>query len=359
MSKWVAGFVIGIFVPIAWAQATGSSLGTVSDTTGGVVVGARVSATNVNTNVSREAVTNHAGYYQIDNLLPGEYIVNTEMAGFKKAVHPKFELQVAQSARLDLTLEVGEVSQSVEVAGAAPLVNTVDASVGHVVGVRETRELPLNGRNYLQLAALVPGTAQYGLRSFYNSGLTDNQGSVIAGGAGEDRNEVTLDGVGVKSYMINVAYVPSIDGIREFKVETDPYSPDLGRSAGAKTRLESKSGTNQYHGTLFEFIRNSSLDAKNYFDRGDAPIPQFQQNQFGGSFGGPIKKNKLFFFFNYEGFRSRRGQTIFATVPTPFMKQGIFTEEGRRIFDPLTTRIDPIKPQRSLSNSCPTTDSPP
>ena len=123
------------------------------------------------------------------------------------------------------------------------MVNTVDATVGHVVGVRETRELPLNGRNYLQLAALVPGTSQYGSRSFYNSGLTDNQGSVVAGGAGEDRNEVTLDGVGVKSYMINVAYVPSIDGLREFKVETDPYSPDLGRSAGAQIRLESKSGT--------------------------------------------------------------------------------------------------------------------
>jgi len=264
MSRWVAVIIVPILVPSAWGQATGSILGTVSDTTGGVIMGARVSATNVSTNVSREAVTNHAGYYQIDNLLPGEYIVNTEMAGFKKAVRPKFELQVAQSVRLDLALEVGEVSQSVEVAGAPQLVNTVDASVGHVVGVRETRELPLNGRNYLQLAALVPGTAQYGLRSFYNSGLTDNQGSVISGGAGEDRNEVTLDGVGVKSYMINVAYVPSIDGIREFKVETDPYSPDLGRSAGAQIRLESKSGTNLFHGTLFEFIRNSSLDAKNY-----------------------------------------------------------------------------------------------
>ena len=199
MFRWVAVIVVAMLVPSAWGQATGSILGTVSDTTGGVIMGARVSATNVGTNVSREAVTNHAGYYQIDNLLPGEYVVNTEMSGFKKAVSPKFELQVAQSARLDLALEVGEVSQSVEVAAAAQLVNTVDASVGHVVGVRETRELPLNGRNYLQLAALVPGTAQYGLRSFYNSGLTDSQGSVIAGGAGEDRNEVTLDGVGVKS----------------------------------------------------------------------------------------------------------------------------------------------------------------
>ncbi len=353
MSKCVVWIALAILVPSAWGQATGSILGTVSDTTGGVIVGARVSATNAGTNVSREAVTNHAGYYQIDNLLPGEYVVNTEMAGFKKAVHSKFELQVAQAARLDLALEVGETSQSVEVAAAAQLVNTVDASVGHVVGVRETRELPLNGRNYLQLAALVPGTAQYGLRSFYNSGLTDNQGSVISGGAGEDRNEVTLDGVGVKSYMINVAYVPSIDGIREFKVETDPYSPDLGRSAGAQIRLESKSGTNLYHGTLFEFLRNSSLDAKNYFDRKDVPIPQFQQNQFGGSLGGPIKRNKLFFFFNYEGFRARKGQTIFGTVPTPLMKQGIFSEEGRRIFDPLTTRPDPATPGRTLRDPFP------
>ena len=218
------------------------------------------------------------------------------MPGFKRAIRPKFELQLAQSARVDFALEVGEVSQSVEVEGVAPLVNTTDATVGQVVGVRETRELPLNGRNYLQLAALVPGTAQYGLRSFYNSGLTDNQGSVISGGAGEDRNEVTLDGVGVKSYMINVAYVPSIDGLREFKVETNPYSAELGRSAGAQIRLESKSGTNQFHGSVFEYLRNSALDAKNYFDRRDLPIPQFQQNQFGGSIGGPIKKDKLWFF---------------------------------------------------------------
>ena len=272
--------------------------------------------------------------------------MSAEIAGFKKAIRPRFELQVAQSARVDLALEVGEVTQSVEVEAVAPLVNTTDATVGHVVGVRETRELPLNGRNYLQLAALVPGTAQYGTRSFYNSGLTDNQGSVISGGAGEDRNEVTLDGVGVKSYMINVAYVPSIDGLREFKVETDPYSPELGRSAGAQIRLESKSGTNQFHGSLFEYLRNSSLDAKNYFDRKDLPIPPFQQNQFGGSLGGPIKRDKLFFFVNYEAFRSRKGQTIFGTVPTPLMKQGTFTEEGRRIFDPLTTRPDPSASSR-------------
>ena len=353
MFKWIAAIAVGIIAPSAWGQATGSILGTVSDASAGVVAGARVSATNLNTNVRREVVTNQSGYYQIDNLLPGEYSLSAEGAGFKKTLRPQFELQVAQSARVDLALEVGEVNQSVEVAGSAPLVNTVDATVGHVVGVRETRELPLNGRNYLQLAALVPGTAQYGLRSFYNSGLTDNQGSVIAGGAGEDRNEVTLDGVGVKSYMINVAYVPSIDGIREFKIETDPYSPDLGRSAGAQIRLESKSGTNRFHGTLFEFLRNSSFDSKNYFDRGNAPIPQFQQNQFGGSLGGPLKREKLFFFFNYEGFRSRKGQTIFGTVPTPLMKQGVFTEEGRRISDPLTTRPDPANSARTIRDAFP------
>ena len=179
MGKSFAVIGVMILAPAAWGQATGSILGTASDSSGGVVAGARVSATNVETNVSREVLTDSAGYYQIDNLLPGEYTITAEMVGFKKAIRPKFELQVAQSARVDVALEVGEVNQSVEVAGAAPLVNTVDASVGHVVGVRETRELPLNGRNYLQLAALVPGTAQYGLRSFYNSGLTDNQGSVI------------------------------------------------------------------------------------------------------------------------------------------------------------------------------------
>ncbi len=339
--------------PGAWAQATGSILGTITDSSGAVIVGAKVFVTNVSTNVTRETLTNGAGYYQVDNLIPGEYTLAGEMQGFKKAVRGKFELQLAQSARVDLAMEVGEVTQTVEITAAAPLLNTTDAVVGQVVGVRDTRELPLNGRNYLQLAALVPGTAQYGLRSFYNSGLTDNQGSVISGGSGEDRNEVTLDGVGVKSYMINVAYVPSIDGLREFKVETSPYSADLGRSGGAQIRLESKSGTNQYHGTVFEFLRNSALDAKNYFDRNDRPIPPFKQNQFGGSLGGSIKKDRLFFFGNYEGFRSRKGQTIFGTVPTPLMKQGIFTEERRPIFDPLTTRPDPNDPSRVLRDPFP------
>ncbi|HZT33696.1 MAG TPA: carboxypeptidase-like regulatory domain-containing protein [Bryobacteraceae bacterium] len=342
-----------LLAPAARGQATGTILGTVADSSSAVVVGARVAVTNVNTNVTRDVVTNGSGYYQVDNLIPGQYTVSAEMAGFKKAVRAAFELQVAQSARVDLTMEVGEVSQTVEITAAAPLVNTTDATVGQVVGVRETRELPLNGRNYLQLAALVPGTSQYGNQSFYNSGLTDNQGSVISGGSGEDRNEVSLDGVGVKSYMINVAFVPSIDGLREFKVETDPYSAELGRSAGAQIRLESKSGTNQFHGSLFEFLRNSNLDAKNYFDRKDRPIPPFKQNQFGGSLGGPIRRNKVFFFGDYEGFRSRKGQTIFGTVPTPLMKQGVFTEEGINIYDPLTTRPNPANPSQTIRDPFP------
>ncbi len=354
LARTLAISALGItYAAMAWSQATGTILGTVSDPTQAVVAGAKITVTNVDTNVSRSAETNGAGYYQIIDLIPGQYTVAAEMSGFKRAVRSQFELQVAQSARVDLRLEVGDTTQSVEISAAAPLVNTTDATVGQVVGVRETRELPLNGRNYLQLATLVPGTSVVGNRSFYNSGLTDNQGSVSSGGSGEDRNDITLDGAGVKSYMINVAYVPSIDALREFKVETSPYSADLGRSGGAQIRLESKSGTNQFHGSLFEFLRNSDLDAKNFFDRADRPIPPFQQNQFGGSVGGPVIKNKLFFFFNYEGYRSRKGRTIFGTVPTPLMKQGVFTEEGRPIFDPLTTRQDPANPAGYIRDPLP------
>ncbi len=338
---------------VAWPQATGTILGTVSDPAQAVIVGATVTVTNIDTNVSRTALTNSSGFYQIFDLIPGQYTAAVELTGFKRAVQRQFELQVAQSARVDLKLEVGDTKQSVEVSAAAILLNTTDATVGHVVGIHETRELPLNGRNYLQLATLVPGTSVVGSRSFYNSGLTDNQGSVSSGGSGEDRNQVTLDGVNVKSYMINVAYVPSIDALREFKVETSPYSAELGTSSGAQVRLESKSGTNQFHGSLFEFLRNSDLDAKNYFDRANRSIPSFQQNQFGGSVGGPVKKDKLFFFFNYEGYRGRKGRTIFGTVPTPLMKQGIFTEEGRPIFDPLTTRPDPNNPNGFLRDPFP------
>ena len=333
-------------------QATGTVLGSVLDPSGAPVAGANVQLVNESTNVNKTTSTNDAGYYEIIDVIPGQYTLTVEMQGFKKSVKPNFEVQVGQFARIDMKLELGTLSETVNVGEQAPLLNTAEATVGQVVGVRETQELPLNGRNYLQLVTLAPGTSTYAGRSFYNSALTDNAGSVISGGAGDERNEITLDGVNIKSYMINYAFVPSIDAIREFQVQTTPYSAELGKSAGAQIRLDSRSGGNSFHGTAYEFLRNSALDAKNFFDNPKAPIPPFRQNQFGASLGGPILKDKVFFFLNYEGFRNSLGETFFGTVPTTLMLNGNFSE-GPSVFDPATTRPDPSNPGRFLRDQFP------
>ncbi|HEX5482509.1 MAG TPA: hypothetical protein VFZ08_07765, partial [Terriglobia bacterium] len=215
---------------------------------------------------------------------------------------------------------------------------TNHATIGQVVGPKEMSQLPLNDRNYLKLALLSPGTSSYGQRSFYNSALTDNTGSINSGSGGEDRNSFSLDGADVKSYLINGSYVPSIDAIKEFKIETTPYNAALGTSPGAQILLVTKNGTNQFHGSVYDFLRNSALDAYNYFDNRSLPIPELRKNQFGGTLGGPIIKDKLFFFGDYEGFRERNGVTFFGTVPTVEMRNGDFSQIQQPIYNPLTTR---------------------
>jgi hypothetical protein len=198
-------------------------------------------------------------------------------------------------------------------------------------------QLPLNDRNYLQLALISPGTGTYGKSSFYNSALTDNSGAIISGSAGEDRNAFSLDGADVKAYLINGSFVPSIDAVQEFKIETTPYSAELGTSPGAQILLVTKNGTDQLHGSAYEFLRNDAFDAKNYFDNPQLPIPELRKNQFGATIGGPILKDKLFYFGNYEGTIQRVGETFFGTVPTVLQRQGNFTGIGQNIYNPFTT----------------------
>ena len=195
-----------------------------------------------------------------------------------------------------MQLQIGDVSESVSVEAAPPLLATTDATVGQVIGPVMMSQLPLNDRNYLQLALLSPGTGTYGKSSFYNSALTDNAGSVISGSAGEDRNAFSLDGADIKSYLINGSFVPSIEAVEEFKIETTPYSAELGTSPGAQILLITKNGTNQLHGSAYEFVRNSYFDAKNYFDNPDQPIPELRKNQFGATIGGPIVKRQAVLF---------------------------------------------------------------
>jgi hypothetical protein len=319
------------------AQDRGSVSGTITDASGAGVPNVLVSITDQRTAVVRTATTNDSGAYTFRDLIPDTYAITAEAKGFKRAERSAFTLEVAQAARIDLELQIGDVSQSVSVNDVPPLLATNDATVGQVIGPVMMSQLPLNDRNYLQLALLSPGTATYGKSTFYNSALTDNAGSVISGSAGEDRNAFSLDGADIKSYLINGSFVPSIEAVQEFKIETTPYSAELGTSPGAQILLITKNGTNQVHGSAYEFVRNDFFDAKNYFDNPDQRIPELRKNQFGATIGGPILKNRLFYFGDYEGNIQRIGQTFFGTVPTLLQRGGNFSEIGQNIYNPLST----------------------
>ncbi len=332
---WVLFFVA---IPQAWSQQQATVSGVVRDPSGAVIPDATIRVTNVNTQVTIATTTNSTGYYVVGNLIPGTYAVSAQKEGFKTATQLALTLQVAQAATVDIQLELGQTSQEISVRGAPPLVERSDAIVGQVIGPTAMVELPLNGRNYFNLAELSPGVTTYGLRSFYSSAINDYGTSFNSGSAGEDRNGFTLDGADIEGHLINGSYVPSIDAVQEFKIETTPYAADLGTTPGAQILLVTKSGTNQFHGDVYEFLRNSSLNAYNFFDNRDLPVPELRKNQFGGTIGGPIVKDKLFFFASYEAHRERIGETFFGTVPTLLMRQGIFTEVSEPIFNPFTTQ---------------------
>ncbi len=324
--------------PWAWGQQQASVSGVVRDPSGAVIPDATIRVTNLNTQVTIATTTNSTGYYVVGNLIPGTYTISAQREGFKTATRPELTLQVAQAVTVDMQLELGQTSQEISVHGATPLVERSDAIVGQVIGPTAMVELPLNGRNYFNLAELSPGVTSYGLRSFYSSAINDYGTSFNSGSAGEDRNGFTLDGADIEGHLINGSYVPSIDAVQEFKIETTPYAADLGTTPGAQILLVTKSGTNQFHGAAYEFLRNSGLNAYNFFDNRSLPVPELRKNQFGGTLGGPIKKDKLFFFGSYEGHRERIGETFFGTVPTLLMRQGIFTEVSEPIYNPSTTQ---------------------
>jgi hypothetical protein len=329
--------LISTALPRANGQQQATLSGIISDPSGAVIPDAAVRVTNTATQVTTTAVTNGTGYYLVLNLTPGSYTVVAQKEGFKTASQSGVTLQVAQSATLDLRLELGQTSQEVSVSGAAPLLQTTDSTIGQVIGPTTMVEMPLNGRNYFNLAELAPGVTSYGTRSFYSSAINDYGMSFNSGSGGEDRNGFTLDGADIKGYVINFSYVPSIDAVQEFKIETTPYAADLGTSSGAQILLVTKSGTDKFHGSAYEFLRNNAFDAYNYFDDRSQPIPKLIKNQFGATIGGPILKQRLFFFGSYEGQRERVGQTFFGTVPTTQMRSGDFSQFSQSIFNPFTT----------------------
>jgi hypothetical protein len=316
----------------------GTILGVVNDETGAVVPKVAVTATNEKTGVGRSGTSNSEGSYQIPALLPGTYKVEAEISGFKKYQQAGVVLRVNESARVDIKLQVGEVTQTVEVQAEAPLLNTSTGTVGHVIDNKAVVEMPLNGRDFTQLTLLIPGaTPGNNQGGFFIIG--GNNVSVT--GNRSDSNNYTLDGVdNNENFFKYHAIKPSIDAIEEFKIQTNITSAQFGAAAGANVNLATKSGSNEIHGTGFEFLRNNVLDSRNVFA---STRPQFRYNDFGGTIGGPIKKDQTFWLFNYEGVRQRQELTSLGTIPTPAMLGGdlsvdVLGNPAPQIYDPATAR---------------------
>jgi hypothetical protein len=313
--------------------------GTITDPSGAAVVAAKVTVTNVDTGRIVTVQTNELGYYSVPALPPGNYRVDISQQGFK-SISRTLELQVAQVGVADFALAVGEVTQSVTVESGSPILNAQDSAIGEVIESRQITELPLNGRNFTQLATLEAGVTR-GVPSGSNSasGYNNNAetfrfgeeggASLSVNGLRPQNNNFTLDGIDNNEALVNtIVFFPPADAIDEFRVQTSVAPAEFGRAGGALVVTSLKSGTNAIHGSAFWFNRNTQLNARDFFNQGPTSIkPGFERNQFGGTVGGPIIKNKLFLFGDYEGLRQKQpGQPEYATVPTDLMRQGDFSE---------------------------------
>jgi Carboxypeptidase regulatory-like domain/TonB dependent receptor len=323
--RWLLLLIVGYFLSAAAFASgpTGSITGTVTDPSGAVVRAARLTVINEGTNAVRSAETNDDGDFTVALLPPGRYRVTAESTGFRKSIFNDVSVDVDQTVRIDFKLEVGATTEEVKVKDTPPAIQTDTSTLGQVVNNRLVADLPLNERNFLNFALLVPGS-QLPAGGSQNS---TQGGALSVNGAREQANNFLLDGVDNNDPYINqYVALPSVDAIQEFKVQSSDYSAEYGRASGAQINVILKSGTNAFQGTLFEYFRNRNLDAKNYFDfpactstslPGECGgIPALQRNQFGGTLGGPIVKNKTFFFISYEGLRLRQADTREATVPS-------------------------------------------
>jgi len=328
-------FVCYIYHPqFAIGQTARATIfGTVTDQAGAPLEGVTIQLTQESTGLTRTVISQERGYFVMPLLAPGRYTATASFEGFKKEIRRGIILNVGEKAKLDFVLQVGSVEEEIVVnADASPIQS--GSARGQVIDNRTMTGLPLNQREFLQLAQLAPGSVppapESRLSTQANSGINVN-------GAREAANNFLLDGVDNNDLFLNRFVVtPSIDAIQEFKLLSSTYDAEYGRSGGAQINVALKSGSNELHGSLFEFFRNSRLDAKNFFDLPDQKTPKFQRNQFGGSIGGPIRKYRSFYFLNFEGLRTRKAETRLSSVPTVDQKRGDFTGTGTLLRDPFT-----------------------
>ena len=364
--------ILAIFLVCSRSSAQVASaelIGNVLDATGAAVPNATVTATNVDTTIARTTVSGKSGDYVITALPPGNYNLTAEAPGFRKLEQTGVSLEINQQARVDLPLEVGQTAQTVQVTGHPPLLEAESSSVGTVITQQSVNELPLNGRNFVQLATLSPGVNGVGESAsgtIMGGTRPDDRrpgSEIFSNGNREGDNNFLFDGVDNNERLtLSITLRPAVEAVREFKIQTNLYSADIGRNSGAVVDVITKSGTNQLHGSLFEFLRNSDVDARTYFNKVGTNFPAFRLNQFGGSLGGPVVipkvyhgKDKTFFFVDYEGYRSSSQIFELGNIPTLRMRTGDFGEllPGTLIYDPLTTIPNPAVPGSFLRTPFP------
>jgi outer membrane receptor protein involved in Fe transport len=343
--RTVLGFVLALS-SVGFAQRdTGTISGQITDQQGGLVPSAKVQLLDQRTGILRTASSSQDGFYIIPLVPVGVYGLTVEVAGFRKFEQPDIQLQVNQNLTVPVKLEVGNITESVTVEAPPPAIDTVSSSVRDVVDSRRITELPLNGRNVLQLQQLVPGVVYTGAGDQFG-----NTPAFQVNGGYYFTNNYTLDGGEHTDSFFNSAITfPNPDAIQEFSIQTSTYSAEYGRNRGATVNAVTRSGTNRFHGTLFEFVRNNVFDARDFFATN---VPPFKRNQFGATLGGPVRRNKAFFFFAWESTRER-GAPSTATFRTPSsaMRNGNFSAIAKPLKDPLTGSPFPgnIIPQSSLS----------
>src|SRR5258705_2871281 len=315
------------------AQVTGGTIsGTVVDTTGRLIPNCSIVITNTATGITRNLTTNSDGFYTAPNLQAGSYELTFTAPGFRTEAKKGVTLTVGASVVLDQTMQIGTTIETVQVQTDAPDVQLASSDISAVVNATTVRELPLNGRSWTDLATLQPGVNRIQTQPDFSAG-TDrgNRGfgqQLTISGARPQQNNYRLDGVSLNDYANGapgsvLGGSLGVDAIQEFSVLTSNYSAEYGKTSGGVVNAITRSGTNQIHGSAYEFLRNSHLDARHFFDAAGKPTPPFKRNQFGGAVGGPIIKNRTFFFVDYEGTRQSKGITTVATVPSENARNGL------------------------------------
>jgi carboxypeptidase family protein len=343
MHKFILAQIFALaFTPEIYAQAqSGTIVGTVTDQAGGAIPAVNVRLVNEGTQFTRTVATNASGQYVAYAIPTGLYTITVEQAGFQKLVRAGIQLTAADTLTVDLSLTVGSVNQAIEITAEAPLLQSQTAAVSSLVTNQQMVEMPLNGRTFTALLKLSPG-AYTGSSANLTSSPYAMRGDVniSVNGSSAQNNSYLIDGMVNRNLWLNtLIIVPTVDSIQEVRMLTSNYSAEYGSAAGAVTIVQTKSGTNRLHGSAYEFLRNDKLDANSFFNnRSGAPRPAFQRNEFGGTIGGPIRRDRTFFFGDYQGIRLRQPRSIVATIPTlaqrAMVTTGDFSNAGFTIYDP-------------------------